>query len=259
MNTQKQIVFALMLTVLIGAIATAQTRVSPQSDNQQSEPFIAVNPTDPNNLIIVAISFQSSVNRIGAYYTTDGGQNWSVNEDILGSNLPGKGAGDPMIAFDGSGVAYCLYQVQIDKKLYLQKSSDGGTSWSAPNAVYTAQSEAPDVPDRPWLIAGENPNAWNAYDVYFTVTDEPVVNLCKSVDSGAQFSTSYIFEAGSPHYHGSTVGFGPSGEIYVAYAEYDPVNLNPTLPRGLRKAPKIAKMFDRNGYNFNIYVKNVEL
>lgn len=59
MSTQKQIAVAFMLIVLIAAVAKAQTRVSPLAVREQSEPFIAVNPTDPNNLIIVAISFQS--------------------------------------------------------------------------------------------------------------------------------------------------------------------------------------------------------
>jgi hypothetical protein len=78
--------------------AFAQTRVF-SSANNQSEPYIAVNPTNPNNIIIVAITVINGYNRIGAFYTTNGGQTWNGSDDII-IGQPNKGAGDPVMEFD---------------------------------------------------------------------------------------------------------------------------------------------------------------
>ena len=68
------------------------------STRAQVEPHIAVNPTNPNNIIIVVIT-SFAQNRIGAFYTTGGGQSWSGNEDITTENAD---AADPLMAFDES-------------------------------------------------------------------------------------------------------------------------------------------------------------
>ena len=67
------------------------------STRAQVETHIAVNPTDPKNLIGTAIT-QLTDNQIGYYYTFDGGQNWNGGENLSGT----VGAGDPVMAFDES-------------------------------------------------------------------------------------------------------------------------------------------------------------
>jgi len=94
----KTFLAAFMLAPILSVLA--QTRVTPTSTIDHAESHIAVNPTNPNNLIIVAITFPSvGVINIGAFYTTDGGQSWSGNEDITTENAD---AADPLMAFDES-------------------------------------------------------------------------------------------------------------------------------------------------------------
>lgn len=113
----RQLCVSIVLTLLVTGAASSQTRVFP-SAVLQSEPHIAVNPTNPNNIIIVAIadSLQPNHPRIGAYYTTNGGSAWAGSDDIVGSSL---GCGDPVVAFDGAGIAHVLYQVRDDHRLYM--------------------------------------------------------------------------------------------------------------------------------------------
>jgi hypothetical protein len=105
MKIHKMFLTALMLALVAVLSAFAQTRVTPTSTINQSEPHIAVNPTDPINLIGTAITqLDGTPNQIAYYYSFDGGQTWSGNE-----NIPGTiSAGDPVVAFDGTGTYYCV-------------------------------------------------------------------------------------------------------------------------------------------------------
>jgi hypothetical protein len=197
--------------------AFAQTRVF-SSANNQSEPYIAVNPTNPNNIIIAAITVVNGYNRIGAFYTTNGGQTWNGSDDII-IGQPNKGAGDPVIAFDGAGSAYCLFQIRSPEyKLFLQKSTDGGASWTSFATINNFVNL-----DRPWMAISENPNASGQYDIYVTVTDiipgvESRIKLFKY--NNTVFELKKTFTSSPPSLHGSYVALGPNGEIYVAYAEF---------------------------------------
>lgn len=219
MKKREGILLVCAYALMLDLGADAQTRVF-SSANNQSEPYIAVNPTNPNNIIIVAITNAGGYNRIGAYYTMNGGQSWNGSDDII-INLPNKNAGDPVIGFDGSGVAFCLFQVFDDKVLYMQKSTDGGATWINRVTVYQSANNV----DRPWMAISENPNASGIYEIYLTVTEVPPDNqvrikLLKSDDAG--FEPIYSFGTGTQRLQGSSVALGPDGEVYVAYAENDP-------------------------------------
>jgi len=96
MRFHKLFLAAFMLAPILSVLA--QTRVTPTSTINQAESHLAINPTNPNNIIIVAIT-SFAQNRIGAFYTTGGGQSWSGNEDITTENAD---AADPLMAFDES-------------------------------------------------------------------------------------------------------------------------------------------------------------
>lgn len=69
----------------------------------QSEPYIAVNPTDTTNIISTAIILAGggSPNEIACYYSFNNGQSWTEIPNLSGVIA----AGDPVIAFDENGVA----------------------------------------------------------------------------------------------------------------------------------------------------------
>lgn len=72
------------------------------STRAQVEPHIAVNPIDPNNLIAVTITqVTNTPNQIAVYYSFTAGQTWSEVANLSGT----PSAGDPVVAFDGDGVA----------------------------------------------------------------------------------------------------------------------------------------------------------
>jgi hypothetical protein len=82
-------------------------------------------------------------------------------------------AGDPVVAFDGYGVAYYLYQVRNDNKLYLHKSTNSGQSWPSYRRTVVSKTFPKNV-DKPWMAISPVKNANNQYDicVVYSETDD---------------------------------------------------------------------------------------
>ncbi len=216
----------LFLFILIFPLS-AQTWIFP-SVRAQVETPVAVNPTNTNNFICAAIT-QLSDSRIGYYYTIDAGINWNGSDDISGA-----GAGDPVVAFDLDGVAYLLYQVRSDGKLYLHKSTDEGISWSS---RITVANIGYNMLDKPWLAVSPVRNAEGYFNLYVSVTVfafdaeiDPIpssIQLYRSTNGGSSFSSVYYLMYSAQYYrHGSAVSVGPNGEVFLGWA-----NLNTIQPR----------------------------
>ena len=100
------------------------------------EPFVAVNPVHPNN--IVAARIQGPFQDIIAAASFDGGHNWQRVPVPLtvcsgGSYL---GAGDPWLSFGPNGDLYAIAIAgNTSNEIFVTKSSDGGLHWSAATLV----------------------------------------------------------------------------------------------------------------------------
>jgi hypothetical protein len=110
----------------------------PTDDTQ--EPFVAVNPVQPNN--IVAAWIQGPFQDIIAAVSFDGGHNWQRVPIPLtvcsgGSYL---GAGDPWLSYAPNGDLYAIAiaansNITSKFEIFVTKSSDGGLHWSAATLV----------------------------------------------------------------------------------------------------------------------------
>ena len=129
------------------------------------EPFFAVNPVQPNN--IVAAWIQGPFQDIIAAVSFDGGHNWQRVPIPLtvcsgGSYL---GAGDPWLSFAPNGDLYAIaIAANTSNEIFVTKSSDGGLHWSAPTLV----SGNVDLPvDHPSITADPtDPTAQLVYAIW---------------------------------------------------------------------------------------------
>ena len=133
------------------------------------EPFFAVNPVQPNN--IVAAWIQGPFQDIIAAVSFDGGHNWQRVPIPLtvcsgGSYLA---AADPWLSFAPNGDLYAIdtagnNDVASKNEIFVTKSSDGGLHWSAPTLV----SGNVDLPvDHPSITADPtDPTAQLVYAIW---------------------------------------------------------------------------------------------
>ena len=106
-----------------------------------TEPAIAVNPTDPEQVVAV---FQDNAH---AAYSQDGGRSWHAAEGVEPLNY--RVSGDVSITFDNRGHAFICYMA-FDKLgtfnywghnssrngLFVRRSLDGGKTWEANHSPY---------------------------------------------------------------------------------------------------------------------------
>src|SRR5260370_5362424 len=125
-----------------------------------NEPSIAVNPKDPQQLV-VAWQVNASVD-----YTTDGGQNWTLAEGKGPKNF--RVSGDVSVTYDSAGNALLCY-IAFDKLgssqywargatrngIFVRRSADGGKTWEAEASSVIAHDSTPGIPfeDKPYIFA----------------------------------------------------------------------------------------------------------
>jgi hypothetical protein len=116
--------------------------------NTEVEPFVAVNPTNPNN--IIGVYQQDRWNDGGAHglvasRSTNGGLSWAENFAAFSACAGGTGpnayerASDPWVTFDPNGNAYQISLSVSDQletsAILVSKSTDGGATWGAPTTL----------------------------------------------------------------------------------------------------------------------------
>ncbi|MDH3281396.1 MAG: glycoside hydrolase [Gammaproteobacteria bacterium] len=149
MNMRQTAIQTSLVMLLLGApTAAVNAQVPDQNVNvsnlagTQSEVGIAVDPTNPQNLVAVSNN-NADISRLGVWFSTDGGLTWTAN--FLDENEDGLGAGDsrfdPNVAFDSDGNVYVVYSTTgSDNRLLLARSTNGGQNF---NQVTTVTTDAP--------------------------------------------------------------------------------------------------------------------
>jgi beta-lactam-binding protein with PASTA domain len=210
----------------------------------ESEVRIEVNPTNPNNQVVVGHS--PDFVTMSTFYTFDGGQTWTLVP--LGDAEDGETSTfrfDPSIAFDDDGNVYVAYGITIttvggtDTKLMVAKSTNGGVSYT----TFTSAGSAPDDPagtslpgsDKWQLATGPDQDDPAQQNIYLALTanlDDPGgldqrIVIIPSFDAGEHFITSVIVNDDSLGDNNSTgnlfaeAAIGPNGEIYVIWHKTD--------------------------------------
>lgn len=164
----------------------------------QTEPQIAVDPNDPEHLILGVIDYNFP--SMSTYVSWDGGETWEGPHQVRFFRDDQTAAGDPVIAFDRDGSAYITFislgfeEFRIGtilsatevSSMAISKSVDGGYTWTdAVSAARGLPSTAsnPDAEgrergvitlpflDKPWIDVGPDPENPENDILYLTYTD----------------------------------------------------------------------------------------
>ena len=202
------------LTVGAGSYVSIQVNVDELGQNivgdAANEPSIAVNPTNPANMIVGWRQFDtisSNFRQAGWAYTFNAGQSWT----FPGVLTPGTFRSDPVLDFDSQGTAY--YQsLESNFNMSVFKSFNGGVTWFAP--VYSFGG------DKNWMVIdrsggigdGNNYGAWREG---FGCCGDSV--LTRSTDGAQNFETP-VQVTDSPAI--GTMAVGPDGTLYVSGVDH---------------------------------------
>ncbi len=224
--------------------------ISSAWSNAQTETWMAVNPTNPMNVVATSNdnAYLSGFDgwRMSAFFSKDGGKTWkhSPTPRNLGayfSPQPTYGATifDPAITFDLDGNAYYAYgftetskTVNTEEKngVFVVKSTDGGETWNGfseeyPNRIVAITSDGFSLNnpfhDRYTMTADISPTSKfknNLYIAWRVFRGIEGVVLSVSSDGGASWEPYIKIGEGG---QAPMPACGPNGEVYVTYIGAD--------------------------------------
>ncbi len=192
------------LVALPGGAASAKSSTPQNVDVSQrhlneSEEAIAVNPTNPNNIVIVTnVGHREAGLTAGMFegVTFDGGATWTTR--LIGNNDNlGDACCDPSLSFDEYGNLFMTYLYQVENTVPIALSTDGGLTFN----IITNIAAPPKT--TPTKSSGDNRGL-------FRFVDQPTITAAKG-------EVWVIFNAGGPMFAtGAPVtGLGQAGSFFV--------------------------------------------
>ena len=123
----------MLLAIATAGVARAQVSVSENIDVSQrlgneSEEAIAVNPTNPNNIVIFT-NIAEGVNGMFLAVSFDGGTTWNRRIVGEGNDVFGDTCCDPSVAFDEYGNLFVSYLYNVENTVPILLSTDGGLTF----------------------------------------------------------------------------------------------------------------------------------
>jgi len=242
---------ALFVLALLVLDPSAQSRVTnvdvSRTPGQQNEPTIAIDSTNPLNLVVAAHDYRNLVKQASVYASLDGGLSWSGSllNDLDPTLTAYEGQGDCALAALRAGVFYLSYidhdYTDGKNRLVVARSDDGGRTWprhGVPEDHPSADTHF--FEDKPFIAVDDTkgPHDGNVYLSW--VRDPPRsasrILFTRSLDGAATFTEPVELEG-----HGAVTGpvpvVGPDGEVYVAWRKADEIHLAASLDGGATFGP----------------------
>jgi hypothetical protein len=138
----------LVLTSSLVAMRTTPASATPlnvdvsQRHLNESEEAIAVNPTNPDNIVIVTNIGHAEAGLTAGMFEAvsfDGGLTWTTKLIALGTNDPlGDSCCDPSLSFDEYGNLFMTYLYQTENEVPVALSTDGGVTFNVIKNISSA-------------------------------------------------------------------------------------------------------------------------
>lgn len=202
-------------------------RANQTTTNDQQEPTLAVDPTNPNNVIAAAKDWRNGPKQVWYYRSTDGGRTWADGHvDTGASELPN--GSDPVLAFDANGALYLAFIGYNQNELtvggiFVARSDDAGKTWRKPVLVAAHSDTA--FHDKEWITVDRSagPNRGRIYITWTLFAPEGQhergdIVASHSTDGGKTFSPpTGVSLHEQDNNQGSFPVVGPKGDLYVLY------------------------------------------
>ena len=243
--------------------------------NPHNETSIAVNPTNPQNILGGANDYQLGLNPGGhvgetilsrAHVSFDGGKTWA--EYPIRSNSSYQATGDPAVAFDSSGHAYYAtlgFRFAgpvngVNPDVVVANSGDGGRTWDSVRVASGSGSfgSVGDLLDKEYIAAWGNGNAIVTFGDFRLLQKGAFSTgqIFASVthDFGRTWTTPVVISGILDQAFVSVPTVAADGRIYVAFLnttdlatgrdDYEVVEVSPATGARLAGPFKVATTID---------------
>jgi hypothetical protein len=253
----------------------ANTDCTEQSVGPHNETSIAVNPTDPMNMIGGANDYQLALNPAGqvsetvqsrAHVTFDGGHTWSMYPVLSDSAY--QATGDPALAFDASGHAYYAtlgfrfvgpFNAE-NPDVLVSNSGDMGKTWSVVRVASGSGVETGvgDLLDKEYVAAWGNGNAIVVYgDFQLGLRGSLIsarIHSAVTHDGGQTWSSGGVISGSLDQAFVATPVRTADGRIFVSFLnttdlktgrdDYEVVEVSPATGAAMGTPVKVATVID---------------
>ncbi|HKP39226.1 MAG TPA: sialidase family protein [Pyrinomonadaceae bacterium] len=204
-------VIALPRSVVSQTIKDIATNATDPNNLADTEPSIAVDPSNPLRIAIVSFSEPWGANVMAPVWkSTDGGVTWTKVTQIPRPTSNAAGPGDQKVSFDSTG-RIVIAELDFIPRDYVYRQT------GAANAALTQGAQYGD--DQPHLEVDKtaaSPCFNRTYSPYLNFSGSPRSHVVRSPDFGA---TVTDVTAGSGAFPNRTtrIAVAPNGRIYIIY------------------------------------------
>ena len=211
-----------------------------------NETPIAANPLKSSQLLSGGNDYNCS-NTQGFFASHDGGATW--NHTCFG-NLSGSfGVGDPGVGYNTTGQTFAAAIDEVSgsvSEITLEKSSNGGTSWSAPFLGFNGIAPYTFV-DKPWMQIDDGATSPRKDAIYISTTQfdsnsNSAMVVAHSTNNGSSFTSVMVDAVVFPVVDQFTdLAIGSDGTVYLSW-----MRCSATGPTGDCGGNPASEMFSKS-------------
>jgi hypothetical protein len=256
-----------LVTFLITQGQFRNIQVNSDSLTTCNEPGIALNPLNPDNIVIGA-------NNTYFFSTFDGGKTWTEGKLFSSYGV----WGDPSLAFDLHGNLFFGHlsgepplSGRWADRIVIQKSTDGGLTWN--DGTFTGLNR-PKFEDKEWLsidlVSSAYKNnlyvAWTEFDKLFdpdTIYKSRIL-FSRSTNKGISWSDAIEISDVEGNCmdddsttEGAVPAIGPEGEIYIAWAGPEGIVLDRSFDGGITFGDDIFVTEQIGGWGWGYEIEGI--
>jgi hypothetical protein len=213
-------ILAAAIVMCLSSVAAAQTMVDVANDTTDpkhipdSEPSIAVNPRNPQEISIVTFSENwSATTKAPVWRSTDGGQTWTKILMLPRPPSNGSGPADQHIGYDARGN---FFLAELDSPAgpivdYIYRQEPAGSVTTMPGAAYGA--------DQPHIgidLSG-GPCSNRIYSPWLRVKSIARSMVSNSLNSGVSLTDVEVGDNSAFPNRTTRITIAPNGSVFIVY------------------------------------------